>query len=164
MELLPRRKPGKYGRGQIGVLFIMSVIILIIFVGLSIGLGMASVTKTTLGKAVDTATLLAKKSVSQGTADTCNTTSVAGQAGAAAFKINFNSVPNLTATTTTPNVCFSLDANNNTLVTVTATATLNTYFIRILGAAYNTLSVSRVGHGSTQPDGYVAMLDEFRTR
>jgi Flp pilus assembly protein TadG len=160
MKLSPLMKPGRNGRGQIGVLFIMSVIILIIFVGLSIDLGLAYVTKTTLGKAVDAAALTAMKNVSQGTGGyTCNTTSVAGQAGAAAFKINYNSVPNLSATPPTPNVCFSLDANNNTLVTVTATATINTYFIRILGAAYNTLSISATATAQRNPMVMSLVLD-----
>jgi Flp pilus assembly protein TadG len=159
MKLSLRRKAGKNGRGQVGVLFIMSVIILIIFVGLSIDLGLAYVTKTTLGKAVDAAALTAMKNVSQGTGGyTCNITSAAGLAGDAAFNINYNSVPNLSGTVT-PNVCFSVDANNNTLVTVTATAVLNTYFIRILGAAYNTLSVSASATAQRNPMVMSLVLD-----
>jgi Flp pilus assembly protein TadG len=159
MKLSPRMKPGRNGRGQIGVLFIMSVIILIIFVGLSIDLGLAYVTKTTLGKAVDAAALTAMKNVSQGTGGyTCNITSAAGLAGDEAFNINYKSVPNL-STTPTPSVCFSLDANNNTLVTVTATATINTYFIRILGAAYNTLSVSATATAQRNPMVMSLVLD-----
>ena len=159
MKLSLRRKAGKNRRGQIGVLFIMSVIILIIFVGLSIDLGLAYVTKTTLGKAVDAAALTAMKNVSQGTGGyTCNITSAAGLAGDEAFNINYNSVPNL-STTPVPNVCFSLDSNNNTLVTVTATATLNTYFIRILGAAYNTLSVSATATAQRNPMVMSLVLD-----
>src|SRR5580704_1782081 len=120
---MDQRKINRSEHGQILVLLSVLIPLLIIFVGLSIDLGLAYVTKTTLGKAVDAAALTAMKNVSQGTGGyTCNTTSAAGLAGKQAFNINFNSVPNLSATTTTPNVCFSLDANSNTLVTVTATA------------------------------------------
>jgi Flp pilus assembly protein TadG len=157
MKLSLRRKPGKNGRGQIGVLFIMSMILLIIFVGLSIDLGLAYVTKTTLGKAVDAAALTAMKNVSQGTGGyTCNITSAAGLAGDEAFNINYKSVPNL-GTTPVPNVCFSLDANNNTLVTVTATATINTYFIRLAG--YNTLNISSTATAQRNPMVMSLVLD-----
>jgi hypothetical protein len=69
-------------------------------------------------------------------------TSPAGTAALEAFNVNYKSVPNLTTTTPTPSICFSLDASNNTTVTVSATATLSTYFIRILGSSYDTLNIS----------------------
>jgi Flp pilus assembly protein TadG len=159
MKLSDRRKKGKDERGQIGVLFIMSLLVLVLFVGLATDLGLAYVTKTTLGKAVDSAALMAMKNVSQGTGGyTCNITSPAGLAGDKAFNLNYKSVPNL-GTTPTPNVCFSLDANNNTLVTVSATAVINTYFIRILGAAYNTLSVSASATAQRNPMVMSLVLD-----
>jgi hypothetical protein len=160
MKFSYRAKKEKSGGGQIGVLFIMSVVILFIFVGVAIDLGLAYVTKTTLGKAVDAAALVAMKNVSQGTGGyTCNITSVAGLAADKEFNINYQSVPNLSTTTPTPNVCFSLDANDNTLVTVSATATINTYFIRILGAAYDTLSVSASATAQRNPMVMSLVLD-----
>jgi len=160
MKFSLRGKAGKSGRGQIGVLFVMSVVILVIFVGLAIDLGLAYVTKTTLGKAVDAAALTAMKNVGKGTGGyTCNITSVAGLAGDEAFNINYKSVPNLSTNPPVPSICFSLDANNNTLVTVTATATINTYFIRILGAAYNTLNVSASATAQRNPMVMSLVLD-----
>jgi hypothetical protein len=52
-----------------------------------------------------------------------------------------------------------LDANNNTLVTVSATATINTYFIRILGSAYNTLNVSASATAQRNPMVMSLVLD-----
>ena len=159
MKFLRRAKEGKSGRGQIGVLFVMSAIVLIIFVGVAIDLGLAYVTKTTLGKAVDAAALVAMKNVNQGTGGyTCNITSVAGLAADKEFNLNYQSVPNLGALPT-PNVCFSLDANSNTLVTVSATATINTYFIRILGSAYDTLSISASATAQRNPMVMSVVLD-----
>jgi Flp pilus assembly protein TadG len=158
MKFLHRAKEGKSGRGQIGVLFIMSVIVLIIFVGVSIDLGLAYVTKTTLGKAVDAAALVAMKNVSQGTGGyTCNITSVAGLAADKEFNLNYQSI--MLGATPTPNVCFSLDANSNTLVTVSATATINTHFIRILGSAYDTLNVSASATAQRNPMVMSLVLD-----
>lgn len=159
MKFSHRAKKEKSGRGQIGVYFIMSVVVLFVFVGVAIDLGLAYVTKTTLGKAVDAAALVAMKNVSQGTGGyTCNITSVAGLAADKEFNINYQSVPNL-GTIPTPSVCFSLDANNNTLVTVSATATISTYFIRILGAAYNTLNVSASATAQRNPMVMSVVLD-----
>jgi hypothetical protein len=53
----------------------------------------------------------------------------------------------------------ALDANNNTLVTVTATAVINTYFIRILGSAYNTLSVNASATAQRNPMVMSLVLD-----
>jgi len=149
----------KRQRGQIFWLIMAAIPVLIGFVGLGIDLGLAYVTKTTLSKAVDSAALTAMKNVAQGTGGlTCNITSPAGLAGDQAFNINYQSVPNL-STTPTPNICFSLDANNNTLVSVTATATLNTYFIRIFGSAYNTLTVGASAQAQRNPLVMSLVLD-----
>ena len=104
-----------------------------VFVGLSIDYGRAYVAKTTLAKAVDAAALKGMKNVNLGTGSlpNCSTTSGAGAAALEAFNVNFNSVPNLSVTAPTPNICFSTDVNNNTVINVNATASINTYFIRI---------------------------------
>jgi Putative Flp pilus-assembly TadE/G-like/von Willebrand factor type A domain len=159
MKFLHRAKEEKNERGQIGALIIVSLVVLLVFVGLSIDLGLAYITKTTLGKAVDAAALVAMKNVNQGTGGyTCNITSVAGLAADKEFNINYQSVPNL-STTPTPNVCFSLDANSNTLVTVSATATISTYFIRVLGPAYDTLSISASATAQRNPMVMSLVLD-----
>lgn len=146
-------------RGQIFWLLAAAIPVLLAFVGLGIDLGLAYVAKTTLSKAVDSAALTAMKNVAQGTGGlTCNTTSPAGLAGLQAFTINYDSVPNLSAVPT-PNICFSLDANNNTLVNVSASATLNTYFIRLLGATYDTLTVQASAQAQRNPLVMSLVLD-----
>jgi len=159
VNLLHPGENRKSGRGQIFWLLMAALPVLIGFVGLGIDLGLAYVTKTTLSKAVDSAALTAMKNVSQGTGgETCNITSAAGLAADEAFNINYLSVPNLSGTVT-PSVCFSLDANNNTLVNVSATATLNTYFIRIFGSSYDTLTVSAAATAQRNPLVMSLVLD-----
>ena len=156
VRLPNRRRP----RGQIFWLIAAALPVLLGFVGLGIDLGLAYVTKTTLAKAVDSAALTAMKNVAQGTGGlTCNTTSPAGLAGLQAFDINYTSVPNLTPSPPTPTICFSLDANNNTLVNVTASASISTYFIRIFGASFDTLTVSASAQAQRNPLVMSLVLD-----
>ncbi len=157
MKLLYPLKLRKSEHGQVWVLISLAVAVLLAFVGLSIDYGRAYVTKTTLSKAVDAAALEGMKNINLGTGSSlpnCSTTSGAGGAALEAFNVNYNSVPNLSATTPTPNICFSLDANNNTIVTVSATASINTYFIRIadlFGGNFNTLSVGASAQAQRNP-------------
>ncbi len=152
MKLLHPGKDRKNERGQTFVLLVMSLTVLLAFVGLAIDLGIAYVTKTTLSKAVDAAALVAMKDVNLGTGSlpNCSLTSGAGAAALEAFNVNYKSVPSL-GTTPTPSICFSLDSNDNTIVNVGATATLNTYFIRVLGSTYDTLSVSASAQAQRNP-------------
>jgi len=115
------------------VLFGLAIAVLMVFVGMAIDYGRAYVAKTTLAKAVDAAALTAMKDVNLGTGTlpNCSLTSGAGAAALEAFNVNFNSVPNLSVSAPTPNICFSTDVNSNTIVNVNATAAINTYFIRI---------------------------------
>ena len=151
--------PGKRRKsehGQVWVLFGLAIAVLMVFVGMAIDYGRAYVAKTTLAKAVDAAALTAMKDVNLGTGSlpNCSTTSGAGAAALEAFNVNFNSVPNLSVTTPTPNICFSTDVNNNTIVNVNATASINTYFIRIadfFGGNFNTLSVGATAQAQRNP-------------
>ena len=150
------RKASKSEHGQVWVLFGLAIAVLLVFVGMAIDYGRAYVAKTTLAKAVDAAALTAMKDVNLGTGNlpNCSTTSGAGAAALEAFTVNFNSVPNLSVTTPTPSICFSTDVNNNTIVNVNATASINTYFIRIadfLGGNFNTLSVGANAQAQRNP-------------
>ena len=149
-------KASKSEHGQVWVLFGLAIAVLMVFVGMAIDYGRAYVAKTTLAKAVDAAALKAMKDINLGTGSlpNCSTTSGAGAAALESFNINFNSVPNLSVTTPTPNICFSTDVNNNTIVNVNATASINTYFIRIadfFGGNYNTLSVGATAQAQRNP-------------
>jgi Flp pilus assembly protein TadG len=152
-------KGTKSEHGQVWVLFGGAIAVLMVFVGLAIDYGRAYVAKTTLAKAVDAAALEGMKNINLGTGSSlpnCSTTSGAGAAALEAFNVNFNSVPNLSVTTPTPSICFSLDTNNNTIITVNATASINTYFIRIAdlfgsGGNFNTLSVGASAQAQRNP-------------
>ena len=149
-------KGGKSEHGQVWVLLTIAFAVLLAFVGLAIDYGRAYVAKTTLAKAVDAAALTAMKDVNLGTGSlpNCSLTSGAGAAALEAFNVNFNSVPNLSVTTPTPSICFSQDVNNNTIVAVNATASINTYFIRIadmFGGNFNTLSVGATAQAQRNP-------------
>lgn len=133
VNLLDQGKIRKNARGQIFVLMCFALLVLLGFVGLAIDLGQAYIVKTTLSKAVDAAALTAMRNVSN----------ISGRQAIAtnAFNANYSTVPGL-GTPPTPSVVFSLDANGNTIVTITATAAVPTSFIRVFGSAYDTLNVS----------------------
>ncbi len=147
----------KTERGQTWVLLVMSLTILLAFVGLGIDFGLAYVTKTTLSKAVDAAALTAMQNVNLGTDSATCSSSAAATAGIKAFNINYASVPGLGAAT--PCVNFSVDANNNTLVNVSASTSSTTYFIRILGSQYDTLNVSASATAQRNPMVMSLVLD-----
>lgn len=140
---MDQKKIDKSEHGQILVLLSVLIPLLIIFVGLAIDLGLAYVTKTTLSKSVDAAALAAMRNLNQGqstaTADAQN-----------AFTVNYQSVPGL-GTTPTPTITWftaSPCTPGNTCVTIAATATINTLFLRALavlpgvGSSLNTTSIT----------------------
>ena len=141
-------------RGQIFALIAVLIGVLILFVGLAIDFGQAYVTKTTLNKAVDAATLAAMRNLNLGQA-TATTDAVA------AFKANYQSVPGL-GTVPTPTVTWFTSSpciSGNTCVTINATTTINTYFIRALGAQFATLNVSDSATAQRNPLVMSLMLD-----
>jgi Flp pilus assembly protein TadG len=157
-SLLHRGEDKRHQRGQIFWLIAAAIPVLLGFVGLGVDLGLAYVTKTTLSKAVDSAALTAMKNVNLGTDNALCSTSAAAKQGINAFNVNYTSIPNLSATPT-PCVNFSLDANNNTLVNVTASATINTYFIRVFGSSYDTLTVQAAAQAQRNPLVMSLVLD-----
>ncbi len=138
----------KHQHGQIFVLLAIFIPILIVFVGLAVDFGMAYITKTTLSKAVDAAALAAMKNLNEGE------TQAAALAGNV-FLVNYQSVPGLgtapTPTTLNGGIVWSTDANNNTLITVSATATINTYFLGVLGSSYKTLNLTESAQAIRNP-------------
>jgi Flp pilus assembly protein TadG len=152
--------------GQVFVLLALLIPILIVFAGFGIDLGLAYVTKSTLSKAVDAAALTAMKNVNLGTGDlpNCSLTSGAAAVGLETFNVNYKSVPGL-GTTPTPSICFTTDANNNTIVNVSAQATINTYFLRALSIIpgvttnYATLTVTAAATAQRNPMIMSLVLD-----
>ncbi|MGC1337652.1 MAG: VWA domain-containing protein [Candidatus Binataceae bacterium] len=165
VTLLPGKNI-KRQRGQVFILLALLVPILIVFTGIGIDLGLAYVTKSTLSKAVDAAALTAMKNINLGTGSlpNCSLTSGAAVVGLDTFNVNYKSLPGLGATPT-PSICFSLDANNNTIVSVSATATINTHFLRAMSIIpgvttnYDTLSVNASATAQRNPMIMSLVLD-----
>jgi Flp pilus assembly protein TadG len=120
-------------RGQIIIMFALALTILLLFAGLAIDFGLAYVTKAKLGKAVDAAALSGARYVGKGQA---TATSIAQSS----FTMNYGTSTR-DVTPPVPVVSYSTDSSGNTLVTVTATSTIQTYFLALL-PTYQTLAVT----------------------
>ncbi len=129
----------------------LAIPVLIMFLGLSIDFGLAYLTKTTLSKSVDAAALAAMRNLNEGQA---TATTVAQTV----FTVNYQSLPGL-GTTSGATVNFTTDANNNKLVTVSATAALPTYFLGVLGSNYKTLSITESATAMRNPMIMALVLD-----
>jgi Flp pilus assembly protein TadG len=124
MNLLQQKKCRQDERGQVLPLFALLVLVIILFVGFGIDLGFAYVSKANLSKAVDAACLTGMRNLSQGQ-------SQAAAIARSAFNLNYG-LSGRDSRPPTITINFSTDANNNTLLNVNATATIKTFFIRIL--------------------------------
>ncbi len=111
-------------RGQIAILLAVSLTLMLLFLALAIDVGFAYVTKAKLSKAVDAACLTAMRNLAQGQATAKNL-------AINSFNGNYN-VSGLDSNPPSINVTFSTDGYGNTLVNVSATATIRTFFMRIL--------------------------------
>jgi Flp pilus assembly protein TadG len=120
-------------RGQIVVLLAASMTVLLLFLAFAIDVGFVYDTKAKLSKAVDAACLTAMKNLAQGQ-------TAAGSLAVNSFNGNYE-VSSLDANPPVVNVVFATDAYGQTLVNVSATATIRTIFMRIL-PQFATLSVS----------------------
>jgi Flp pilus assembly protein TadG len=124
----------KAQRAQIFMLFAISLPVILGFIGLGIDLGFAFVEHANLSKAVDAAALAAMRNLNQGQ----------GQAKAiasSAFNTNYGKGLGTDFSPPVLNIVIGTDANNNATVNVNATATINTFFLRIL-SGFKTLKVS----------------------
>jgi Flp pilus assembly protein TadG len=110
--------------GQTLIFFAIMVLALMLVVGLCIDAGSFYLTKASLDKAVDAAALMIVRNLYQGQAQ-------ATAVGQASFTANFKSS---SATTASPalNINYGTDAMNNTTVNILSTATVSTYFLRII--------------------------------
>jgi Flp pilus assembly protein TadG len=111
--------------GQTLLMFVLFMLVLFAFVGLAVDLGFAYITRAKLSKGVDAAALAGMRSIAQGTTQ-------AGLVASNAFFANYGTSgrdvkpPALT-------VNFN-KSSGNTVVTVSATVSINTFFIRVLPA------------------------------
>lgn len=127
------RKHRKSERGQVLILCAVCLVVLLLFVGLAIDFGLAYVSKASLGKAVDAAALTGAKNLYQGQDQA---TAIANSS----FAMNYNSTRDASAPVV--NITYLPEpANGFTLVTVDATARINTSFLGIL-PSFKTIDVS----------------------
>ena len=133
MKLCNRGRNRQYERGQIVLLLAVSMTLLLLFMAFAIDVGFAYATKAKLSKAVDAACLTAMRNLAQGQ-------TTAGALAVSSFNGNYG-LSSLDASAPTVNVSFSTDAFGQTLVNVSATATIRTFFMRLL-PKFQTFSVS----------------------
>jgi len=116
------------------MLFAISLPVILGFIGLGIDLGFAFVEHANLSKAVDAAALAAMRNLNQGPAQ-------AKAVASSAFNTNYGKGLGTDFSSPVVNIVIGTDANNNSTVNVNATATINTFFLRIL-SGFKTLKVS----------------------
>lgn len=114
-------------KGQVIILVTLAVVLLLLFVGLALDSGIGYVVKAKLNSAVDAAAIAAGRSLSGG--DTAAATAAANKF----FSANFPAGYLRARVTSGPNTDVSVDANGRWHITVTASAEVPTYFLRIRG-------------------------------
>jgi len=119
---------------QIFLLFAISLPILIAFAGLGIDLGFAFLTRANLSKAVDAAALAAMRNFSLGQ-------SQATAIAQSVFNTNYGAGFGRDSAPPVFNISVTTDANNNAVVNVGATVSINTLFLRVL-SGFNTLQIA----------------------
>jgi hypothetical protein len=144
-----RRKSKNGERGQVLILFAISLIVLLLFIGLTIDFGLAYVTKAQLGKAIDAAALAAGKNTGKGQAAF---TPIA----TSAFFMNYGNTsrdaPGYPIVTVCGNSCNSgsvcgatipcpTDYLGNTLLNISASTKIQPYFLGLL-PAFNTVATA----------------------
>jgi len=117
-------------RGQMLPLIALSAAVLIAMVGLGIDLGFAYVTKARLSKACDAAALAGMENINQGTV-------TAKQVAFAEFYANYANgalKTSLDTATVTPTFTFSPNSSSATQLTVTASTSIQTFFVKVLSS------------------------------
>ena len=113
----------KSDRGQIVIVLALVLPVLLLMAGLALDVGILYATKAKLSTSVDAACLTAMKNLSDNSPQAQAT---AGQLGTGIFNANFGANP------PTPSVTFPIDAHGAQQVQVTATAYVQTFFMRYL--------------------------------
>ena len=124
MNIFRWHKNRSRSQGQILPMFALFLIIMILSVGLAIDLGYAYVTKANISKAVDAAALKGALALSQGQSTATTTAQNVFAANYGTSGRDFN--------TPAPSVTYTTDAFGNTLINVSATTTISTYFARLI--------------------------------
>lgn len=134
-------------QGQTLLMFVLFMIVLFVFIGLGVDLGFAYMTRARLSKAVDSACLTGMRNLSQGQ-------TAARAAALAAFSANYGTSGRDVAPPVV-NVTFGT-VNQNIVIDVGATVSINTYFIRVL-PSWKTLAVGSSAE-ATRADVIMTMV------
>ncbi|MFZ0660166.1 MAG: pilus assembly protein TadG-related protein, partial [Candidatus Binataceae bacterium] len=144
---LPRRAQNKAIKsGQVLVMFTVMIPVLICFAGLAVDLGRAYVTKTTMSKAVDAAALAAMNNLNLGQTE-------ALLIAQNAFNANYGSNPPAVS------IVYSTDSNNNMIVNVSASTTMNTIFLGLVSGT-KTVTVGDSAQATRNPLVMSLILDK----
>lgn len=135
-------------RGQILVMFALSLPLLLLFVGFAIDFGLAFLTKSELSKASDAAALAVMRNLGRGETK-------ATAIGTSMFTINFNASSRLNASAPNVSITYSSDAYGDPIVNVAAGVKINTFFIELIG--FKTLSISS-GSQATRPPVILSLV------
>jgi Flp pilus assembly protein TadG len=114
-------------KGQVIILVTLAVVLLLLLVGLALDSGIGYAVKAKLNSAVDAAAIAAGRAISGG--DTTAATAAANKF----FQANFPAGYLRARVTSGPNTDVTVDTNGRWHITVTASAEVPTYFLRIRG-------------------------------
>jgi Flp pilus assembly protein TadG len=138
-------------RGQVLILCAVFLVVLLLFVGLAIDFGLAYITKANLGKSVDAAALTAARYSAQGEDQST-------LLAKSAFAMNYgNPARDHNNTPPVPTITYTPDPSG-TYANVSATATIDTFFIGML-PQYKTLNVSSVAQSKAALIEMTLVLD-----
>ncbi len=152
MHLIRGLKAARKESGQALIFFALWLPIILIFVGFAVDFGFGFLTKLRLAKACDAAALKVMYNLGQG-----QTSAIAIGQSVFASNINANSsLPYSIAPTANFNI---VTTGSQPVVTVTAAATIRTFFIRIAGPSFETLSVSDTSQATRPPVLLSLVLD-----
>src|SRR6202453_414374 len=149
MTLSYKGRGQRKSRGQILLIFAIVFPVLLMFVGLALDVGFAWIMKALLSRSVDAAALAGMRNIDLGT-------SKSQQIAQEAFNANFGSGFNRDTAAPTVSITVGKDGSNNNIVTVTANATINTFFIRIV-PGFGTMNISSTAQ-ATQPQLIMSLM------
>lgn len=114
-------------RGLVLVTFSISILVLLLFFGLAVDVGLLYISRAALAKGSDAAALRGVRALSQGEA-------AATQTALAVFAMNYASSGLAARQVEDPqvNVSFGLDANGNKRITVNSSVRVSTFLLRVL--------------------------------
>lgn len=136
--------------GQIVVILALLLPLLMLFTGFAIDFGFGFLAKSELAKGCDAANL--ETMLNYGLGPTKATA-----VGQSVFALNYKGDPIFNASPPTASFTFSTDASGNPICSCTATAKIQTFFIRLMGIS--TLNVSDVSQATRPPVILSLVLD-----